>query len=803
MNYHLHHNGQNLGIFPLEELRRKRSSGALTGAEAVWCEGMADWQALDVILQQNAPGTPMPPPVLPTEPKSNRNTIIVVAAVLLFLMVGGVAATLVLKRVARRARSVIRGIEAVANQSSENSSALTAASKPVAVNTNTLTARKVMERSREFRVRQYVEGYQQRGDRNVATDALALGLVENWIACNYGGTVNTNLPSLAELGDKLAGNPACTDPLVLTAAAVNGVELHEAIRRLERAVSGFENSKHLGYPKFYATVTLRGKMINDREDRQPVLDALALKRFKESLTDGSILPGDQAEMAELLVMGWARNFFDWNSTAVIAAVKERGEPFSWLALTLEGEREITEAWRARGSGYADTVSETGWKGFKEHLAKARDRLTKAWKLQPGLPLAPCRMIYVSLGDSDIGEMRQWFDRAVFAQIDYPKAWSDLRWGLRPRWYGDEESMLALGVTAVNTRRFDTDVPRIFFDAVADLEAELKLPAGEHVYGREDVWPHFQEMYEGYLAETKDDAQRGWRSAYSVVAFLAGKQDVARLQLEALNWSPNPWNLTGWKLDLSLMAPEVAARTGTQSQKVEQAEARRRAGNFPAAIKLYSELAAINLEPPAQTFVRERLASLDGERRLQEGKWVSWLPATTNFAGWEVARGQCKMLPGGALEVQSDENGHLLYSRMRIGTEFEVRGQFEVVRSSNPSFQAGLVMGLPQWESQSWYAFRIKRNTDEGDVASFSQHWLKKQILAPLPLDARTNSFLFRLHAGKVSATVNGREVFHDVEPPKNSFVSTNQFLLGLGAFNDSNSTVIRYRNVEARQLPAL
>jgi hypothetical protein len=48
--------------------------------------------------------------------------------------------------------------------------------------------------------------------------------------------------------------------------------------------------------------------------------------------------------------------------------------------------------------------------------------------------------------------------------------------------------------------------------------------------------------------------------------------------------------------------------------------------------------------------------------------------------------------------------------------------------------------------------------------------------------------------------VDDHEVFKNVAPPKNSFVSTNDFLLGFGAFNDSNSTVIRYRNVEVRRL---
>jgi hypothetical protein len=180
--------------------------------------------------------------------------------------------------------------------------------------------------------------------------------------------------------------------------------------------------------------------------------------------------------------------------------------------------------------------------------------------------------------------------------------------------------------------------------------------------------------------------------------------------------------------------------------------------------------------------------------------VDFLPTGTNFIGWSVGFGKFRPQPDGSLEVQSDQNGHLIFSRVRVGTEFEVRGQFEVVSSTSQAFQAGLVMGVPQYDTYNWYAFRMKRNSDEGDVAAFSQHWTKRQIMTPVPLDSHANSFDFRFQSGRVSATVNGRDVFKDVPPPKNTSVSTNEFLLGLGAFNDSNSTVIRYRQIQVRRL---
>ena len=45
-------------------------------------------------------------------------------------------------------------------------------------------------------------------------------------------------------------------------------------------------------------------------------------------------------------------------------------------------------------------------------------------------------------------------------------------------------------------------------------------------------------------------------------------------------------------------------------------------------------------------------------------------------------------------------------------------------------------------------------------------------------------------------------MFKGVELPRDKSVPTNEFYLGLGAFNDMNTTVIRYHDVQVRKLPA-
>jgi hypothetical protein len=805
MDYHLNQQGQTVGVFPLEELRRRRNYGELTGTELVWCQGMVEWQTLDTVLQRESPGDSHAPHSLP-KPESKLIPNLMMAGVVLGGVIGLVfIGSVIFYRIHGIPTALRQAVSKVERPVRfGRSSALAEASKPIHWTTNTLTAVQMLARQREFRIRQYLELYKKYGDRKLAYDADARMMIEMWIDTSYGGPLRTSNAVVVAMCDKLAANPACDDPLVLTVTAANELEMHEAVRRLDRALKGYEHSQYKAYPRLYATVTLAAKLTDLRRDSRRVaeLDFSAKRLLKEALQDGSIQPEDQADFADILIDGWGSGFVQRNGATLPSIVEAAGDRFQWLAFMLEGEQQIDAAWHARGGGYVDTVSQEGWRGFREHMARARASFTKAWALRPDLPFAAARMIYVSLGDSDLHEMRLWFDRTVALQIDFQGAWTQLRWGLRPRWYGDVDSMLALGVAAANTRRYDTDVPRKLYDSIYDVEQELELPPGQHIYGRADVWPHLQEMYDGYLAEPSRVSERnGWRNAYATIAFIGEKYDVARTQLEALNWQVDGQHFMGWGCDLTLMPLEVAARTGAARKQVDVAEAASHDAALGQALRIYTQLnTETNLDERTQSYVQERLTTLTTEQRLEKGEWIDFLPTEEKLTGWAVERGQCTAMPDGSLVVQSDQGGHIIYSRTRVGTDFEIRGTFDVVQSSTGAFQAGVVMGMPHFGSYGWYGFRIKRNPDDGDIASFAEGWSTRQIHKLVTLNNDTNTFYLRFQHGLVTVRVNDEQVFKDAKAPQNWSVPTTDSLVGLGAFNDMNDTVIRYRNVQIRKL---
>jgi hypothetical protein len=310
------------------------------------------------------------------------------------------------------------------------------------------------------------------------------------------------------------------------------------------------------------------------------------------------------------------------------------------------------------------------------------------------------------------------------------------------------------------------------------------------------------MYEGYIGEKAQTHLRdGWRSAYAIVSYFAGKYDVSRAQLEAINWRPGTNNMTGWGRELSLFPLEVAARTGAFSNDIDRAELSRKRHDFEAAREAYSKIANANADGRTLQFAQHRLSALETEQALRKGEWQSWLPKSDKDLNWETVRGTIH-LPDGGLEVQSDSDGHFLFSRVRLGRDFEVKGEFEVVKSSDDAFQGGLIMGVPDIQDGNWYGFRMKRNKTEGQVVAFARGWSKQQILRPLTLDDHRNNFHFQFRDGKVTASVNGKEVFRQAKPPYQIRVPPGEFMLGIGAFNDMNETIIRYRDLQVRQISA-
>jgi hypothetical protein len=116
----------------------------------------------------------------------------------------------------------------------------------------------------------------------------------------------------------------------------------------------------------------------------------------------------------------------------------KAKPQSTAAHIALAEGYTDYAWKARGSGFAETVPEQGWDRFYERLARARAALIEVRAAPDKGPHWYSTMQTVALGEAwDQDEYDALFEEAVRNEPLYYHFYSARARYLLPRWYGEE------------------------------------------------------------------------------------------------------------------------------------------------------------------------------------------------------------------------------------------------------------------------------------------------------------------------------------------------------------------------------
>jgi len=128
----------------------------------------------------------------------------------------------------------------------------------------------------------------------------------------------------------------------------------------------------------------------------------------------------------------------------IGSPAEAKEYDPWFGHIAEAEAEDWAAWKVRGGGYASEVTEEGWKGFHEHLAKARVAGEKAYQLHPELPESSYAMLHIVAPQCGSEEEKDlWFSRVLEREVDNRNAWNTYIFHALPRWGGSVSGLRLL------------------------------------------------------------------------------------------------------------------------------------------------------------------------------------------------------------------------------------------------------------------------------------------------------------------------------------------------------------------------
>lgn len=673
-----------------------------------------------------------------------------------------------------------------------------AATRPIPVSASAKTSGDFRKIAHARNVRTMVESYERLGSRNEAWDEPAREMIRSWVLFFDGDPSAPEIASLDPLSRKLLAL-GCDDPLVLYCCARTNQEAPFIRDLFERSVAGYKERKYPRYLAMFSALRV-GRAYSDLklgDDMVRQADDQALAFLGEAIEDGSYTAQEMPILVEELD---GQPLFERRGADVCALFEKNPSVEKWITHTLRGLHYKNAAWEARGGGYASTVTAAGWKGFRDNLEKATQEFTESWKLKPDHPLAATAMIAVAMGSG--GEprasMRMWFERAIAAKLDHRDAYNAMVWGLRPRWFGSHEDMLAFGKRCLETKRFDTWVPDVYFGAVLDIASELQDP--DAIYRWPGVYENLSEMFQGYAQDPTRAAEKGhFESHLALLNHKCGRFAEARRHLDAAGSKISTHAAATWHEDPTLVAQRIFSAASPASSDLDAAEECDKAQDLAGALRHYkaAEQKAAG-DPPSLAFVRQKLAMLTLEQQWTTGDWIPFLPSP-GLDGWHVERGHWKVLEDGALEVETEVDGMLITSLARLGSNFELKGEIELVSSSNGEFQAGVVFGYPGMKDSRWMSFRVKRNSKEGETAYFSRHFYAPDTPVKVPVSEK-NQVLIQSWRGKVTAYLNGKVLVESLTPPEGALPQKPDCRVGFGGFYDQNQCVVRFRNVMIRKL---
>ena len=130
----------------------------------------------------------------------------------------------------------------------------------------------------------------------------------------------------------------------------------------------------------------------------------------------------------------------------------------WFRLMTQTMHLNKLAWEHRGGGFANTVTEQGWKKFAEYQHQAEMTGRQALEENPFAPEPISYLMDIALSGYSETSTREWFDKAVAIQFDYVDVYTQMIRELSPKWGGSLEAMLEFGRQCRDTGRYDTMIP---------------------------------------------------------------------------------------------------------------------------------------------------------------------------------------------------------------------------------------------------------------------------------------------------------------------------------------------------------
>lgn len=203
---------------------------------------------------------------------------------------------------------------------------------------------------------------------------------------------------------------------------------------------------------------------------------------------------------------------------------------TYVPYEIKGRFNIDMAWRSRGSGTIDTVTEEGMKGFEKYLAVADEALKQGWKIDPTSSGIATEMMTVELGQGKGRDtMELWFQRAMKTNPRNRAACLKKLNYLQPKWYGSIEAMREFGWQCATNKAYQGTTTLMLVDVHKTIAEDSDR--GSAYWKIPVVWEDIHAAYENFF-ERNPDADRS-HYTYIRYANACGHPEVVAEQISLL------------------------------------------------------------------------------------------------------------------------------------------------------------------------------------------------------------------------------------------------------------------------------
>ncbi len=315
----------------------------------------------------------------------------------------------------------------------------------------------------------------------------------------------------------------------------------------------------------------------------------------------------------------------------------------WLRKMLLGDFYIHKGWKSRGTGWASSVTEEGWKGFEKYLDAARKEFTDAWMLHKDLPESASYMVIVAKGSGDIAERIMWFNRAVAAQVDYSKVYTQLCTAISPRWGGSLGLILKFGDACYDSGIFKGNVAMRMLYMYKVAASRIDDYRWQLVYSRPGVMEKIDKcLYEWCYGRTrnKDDLQY-YNAAITIYHFYAGNYEeavkrVKKLGFEKFAECAKHFHKNKCRFFDIWVDPVESLKwlSGPRGKKIMLAMRAHISGDTESALR---ELELLLVEKSLSAAERSFLADLWGRYKISKSAYYYYCSGNSLFMAWRFNR----------------------------------------------------------------------------------------------------------------------------------------------------------------------